>query len=212
MRKSIPVARLEHKDVPLLFELVAGFLRYPLQSIAVRGDTRILRRKKLALFSSRKCPGEIILKTFDLARHLRDHGVTVVSGFHSPMEREVLRILLRGKQPVVWCRARSIDNMRIAKDWKPALEEGRLLFLSPFREKENRVTRARAAIRNRLVAALAGDLFFTYASPGGETEKLAKEALQSTRDRKRIFTLESEYNEPLIRLGAKPVTAESFTL
>jgi len=81
--------------------------------IAVRGDHAALRGRKLALFSSVKCPGDIILKTFDLAQHLRDQGVTVIGGFHSPMEQECLRILLRGKQPVVWCPARSIERMVI---------------------------------------------------------------------------------------------------
>jgi len=31
------------------------------------------------------------------ARRMRDEGVTVISGFHSPIEKECLRILLRGK-------------------------------------------------------------------------------------------------------------------
>ena len=48
------------------------------------------------------------------------------------MERECLRLLLRGNQPVVVCPARGIDNMRIPRDWRPALDDGRLLVLSPF--------------------------------------------------------------------------------
>ena len=68
------------------------------ESIQTIGNQEILCEKKLALFCSIKCPGEIILKTYDLARHLRDTGVTVISGFHSPMEKECLRILLRGEE------------------------------------------------------------------------------------------------------------------
>ncbi len=38
-------------------------------------------------FSSSKCPGGIILKTYDLVKQSRETGVTVNSGFHSALER-----------------------------------------------------------------------------------------------------------------------------
>jgi HEPN domain-containing protein len=44
-------------------------------------------------------------------------GVTVVGGFHAPMERECLTILLRGAQPVILCPARNI-GMRIRPEYK----------------------------------------------------------------------------------------------
>jgi len=58
------------------------------------GNRNILQTKPLALFCSVKCPGNLILQTYDLAQKWRDAGVTVISGFHSPMERECLNILL----------------------------------------------------------------------------------------------------------------------
>ena len=83
--------------------------------IACIGNLDILKKKTLAVFCSVKCPGNLILQTYDLAQHLRDDGVTVISGFHSPIERECLNILLRGKQSVIICPARSIEGMRIKK-------------------------------------------------------------------------------------------------
>jgi hypothetical protein len=84
--------------------------------IATLGNLDILRRGQaqrqpqglplLALFSSIRCPGNLILQTYDLAQNLRARGVTVIGGFHSPMERETLAILLRGAQGVVLCHAR----------------------------------------------------------------------------------------------------------
>ena len=59
------------------------------------GNLDILQTKPVALFCSVKCPGNLILQTYDLAQKWRDQGVTVISGFHSPMERECLSILLR---------------------------------------------------------------------------------------------------------------------
>lgn len=47
-------------------------------SIATLGDLNILQNKTLALFSSVKCPGNLILKTYDLAQSLRQRGITVI--------------------------------------------------------------------------------------------------------------------------------------
>jgi hypothetical protein len=84
----------------------------PMQVSAI-GNTDILHEKKLAFFCSVRCPGSIIIQTYDCMKALRDAGVTVIGGFHSPMERECLNILLRGTQPAIICPARSLENMRI---------------------------------------------------------------------------------------------------
>jgi len=96
------------------------------------GDLTILQRRLLGFFCSTQCPGEMILRTYDLARVLRDAGVTVISGFHSPMEKECLTLLLRGTQPVIVCPARSLERMRLPTAWKVPLTGGRLLIVSPF--------------------------------------------------------------------------------
>ena len=61
---------------------------------------------------------------YDLSRAMRDAGVPVIGGFQSPMEKECLRILLRGDQPVVVCPARGIENMRIPREWREAAGRG----------------------------------------------------------------------------------------
>ena len=65
------------------------------------GNPDILRHNSTAFFCSTKCLGDLIVKSYDIAQTLRDAGMTVISGFHSPMERECLTILLRGTQPEV---------------------------------------------------------------------------------------------------------------
>lgn len=62
------------------------------RAIAALGNLDILHRPKLALFCSIKCPGRLILRTYDLAQALRDAGEVVIGGFHSPMERECLAL------------------------------------------------------------------------------------------------------------------------
>jgi hypothetical protein len=57
------------------------------------GNPAILDLPLLGLFCSQKCPGDIISKTFDTIRQLRDSGVPMSGGFHSPMEKECLASL-----------------------------------------------------------------------------------------------------------------------
>jgi predicted Rossmann fold nucleotide-binding protein DprA/Smf involved in DNA uptake len=134
------------------------------------GNPDILDRKKLALFCSAKCPGNLILQTYDLARALRDKGITVVGGFHSPMEKECLDLLLRGTQPLILCPARSIYE-RAPVPWRKPIEEDRLLVLSPFRKSVRRPTTESCEYRNRFVAAIADAIFVAHAAPGSKTER-----------------------------------------
>ena len=138
------------------------------------GDQRLLRLRKTALFCSARTPGDAILRAHDAARRMRDEGVTVISGFHSPIERECLGILLRGKQPIVVCPARAIEVMRIPTDCHAAFAAGRLLFISPFTKQPKRVTKESALRRNEIVAALADEIFIAHITPGGQTEKMAE--------------------------------------
>ncbi|MDQ7010891.1 MAG: DNA-processing protein DprA [Mariprofundaceae bacterium] len=143
------------------------------EPIACLGNPDILRKDKLALFCSRKCPGDLILKACDLARSLRDAGTTVISGFHTPVEKECLRILLRGTQPLIICPARSIEGMRVPAAWRKPLERGRLLILSPFGDGQRRMTAKLAEQRNEFVAFLADEVLFIHAAEGSGTRELA---------------------------------------
>ena len=96
-----------------------------LPQVKSKGNVRLLEEPLTALFCSQRCPGDLILKTYDLARAMRDAGVSVIGGFQTPMEKERLRLLLRGSQPVVVCPARGIDNMRVPRDWRTALDDNR---------------------------------------------------------------------------------------
>lgn len=167
--------------------------------IQVTGSTDLLQGKPLALFSSIKCPGNLILKTYDLAQRLRDDGVPVIGGFHSPMEKECLLLLLRGSQPVIICPNRSLSGMRLPAEWKKPISENRLLIVSPFEEKLRRGTLQTALYRNKFVAALADRIFITYASPNSKTEAFCRQVVEWG---KKVYTFEE--NKNLLKLGAQP--------
>ena len=169
---------------------------------ARRGNLRLLEEPLTALFCSQRCPGDLILKTYDLARAMRDSGVPVIGGFQTPMERECLRLLLRGSQPVVVCPARGIDNMRIPRDWHTALDEDRLLVLSPFPSTRRRPTAELAAQRNDWVADLAGQVFIAHAAPGSKTEAFARKLAALGKP---LLTLDSPANANMVEMGAMVV-------
>lgn len=135
------------------------------------GNLALLAQPKTALFCSARCPGKTILPTYDQAAKWRDAARCVISGFHSPVEKECLSILLRGDAPVILCPARGMLE-RLPAQWAIAAAMGRMLFLSPFAATALRVTTELAARRNEFVAALADEAFIAHATVGGRLDKL----------------------------------------
>jgi predicted Rossmann fold nucleotide-binding protein DprA/Smf involved in DNA uptake len=164
------------------------------------GSAQVLFQPLLALFCSIKCPGSLILQTYDLMKHLRDAGTVVISGFHSPIEKECLRILLRGSQPVIVCPPRTLEGMRIPPEQKQANSDGRVLYLSIFSKSIRRGTVATSVKRNELIAALAEKVFVPYAEPGSKTEQFCKKIIGWGRP---LYTLTAPYNQNLLVMGAR---------
>ena len=170
-----------------------------LTEVKSKGNLSLLDEPLTALFCSNRCPGDLILKTYDFSRAMRDAGVPVIGGFQTSMERESLRLLLQGKQPVVVCPARSIDSMRLPREWRLALDDGRLLVLSPFPATARRPTAELAAQRNDLVADLAQRVFIAHAAPGSKTKAFARKLAATGKP---LLTLDSLSNANLVEMGA----------
>lgn len=160
------------------------------ESIACIGNINILSLPKIALFCSKEAPGSVILHTFDKVAGFRDNGRCVISGFHSPLEKECLKILLRGSQPMILCLARALEGMRINEDFRAAIEKDRMLILSPFVNSPKRITRESALLRNKFVAALCDEVFISYAGKGSYTEF--------------IMRLLNSWNIPVLYLHTSP--------
>ena len=171
------------------------------------GQTTLLKSLKLGLLSSQKCVGDVILKTYDFARAVRYSESAIVSGFHSPIEKDCLPLLLRGSASIIIVQGRRLSTTRLPAEWQKAIAAGRLLLISPFTEKQKRVTSQLAEERNRFVASLADEILIAYAHPGGKTEKLAHKLLHSG---KRVYTFNSKHNSALIEMGAVAIEPDHF--
>ena len=123
------------------------------------------------------------------------------------MEKECLDLLLRGNQPVIMCPARSIKRMRLPSGLKTAVESGRLLLLSPFKQKDRRTTAKLAEERNRFIAALASEVYVAYADEGGKTEQLCRHLIAA---RKPVLTFDAPANAKLIAMGSTPMTTATL--
>ncbi len=153
------------------------FAQNPSARIFCIGNIEILSDEKIGFFCSSKASGAAILKVFERANLWRKERTTIIGGFHSPLEREVLEILLKGKGRIIISPARSLETMRLPQDWLKAIKENRLLIISPF-QSVPRVSRMTAAKRNQFVVQIADRIVFGYVSDGGKVEKLQQELVQ----------------------------------
>jgi predicted Rossmann fold nucleotide-binding protein DprA/Smf involved in DNA uptake len=174
----------------------------------ILGSEALIRRRKLGLICSQKCPGDVILKAYDFARLVRGSGLALVSGFHSPIERDCLSILLRGSDPIIIVQAHKLSTSRLPMEWQSAVDAGRLLLLSPFGKKEKRVTKELATKRNRFVASIADEVLIPYAAPGSKTEALALEFLGAG---KCVYTFDGGASTSLGSHGAIVMSPESLS-
>jgi len=170
------------------------------EDLCVVGDVRLLNESAIGVVSSRRIPGRLVREAHDWAVSMKLSRRVIAGGFHSPMERECLNLVLSGLTRVIVCPARGIGRMRIPAEWRPPLESQRLTIVSGIERTLRRSTEALAARRNALVASLADVILVVHASPGGATERLARELVAHG---KRLVTIGGPENDRLIRLGAE---------
>jgi predicted Rossmann fold nucleotide-binding protein DprA/Smf involved in DNA uptake len=140
----------------------------------------------LGLFASVKCPARLILGANDAAREISAQGKAVISGFQSPVENEMLEVLLRGPSPIIICIARGLEGMRVPLTWRQKIEQGQLLVISPFPAYVKRPRPETILKRNQLVAQLASELLIIHAEPGGKVETIIQEALSAGKPVQRL--------------------------
>lgn len=173
----------------------------PTEPPSARGAAA-LTRAPIAFFCSQSCPGDIILKAQDWANARGSDSAPVIGGFHTPIERDVLRILLRGSAPVIIVLARAVQGYRMSPAIKAAVTAGTAHIISPFPATQTRTTAATAEARNRHILTLCETVLIAHASPGGKTEALAREAVSLGH---RVFAFSSPGNAHLFDLGALPL-------
>jgi len=169
-------------------------------SVRLRGAVACLARPPVALLASRHCPGALILAvgTWADAWAAHSEAPTLASGFQTPVEREVLRRLLRGTAPVARFPARALP-VRLPPAERAAIEAGRLVLASAFPVSQRRPSADLAHRRNNLLAEVASAAVVLHAAPNSNTYAWAEAAATHGLP---LHTLDHPANAPLRDLGA----------
>ncbi len=140
------------------------------------GEVALLAEPLLGLISSRECPGHVLLETLDRVPEWVKAGRVIVSGFHSPLEQQVLRSVLRRKAGrVVKVLARGMSDYRPSSDEREPLATGRMLVITACPPDVRRTDRETALARNRLVLTLASEVVVPYVAEGSPLALLLRE-------------------------------------
>lgn len=139
------------------------------------GERSLLAEPLLGLIASRECPGHVLLETLARVPEWVKAGRVIVSGFHSPLEQQVLRSVLRRKGSVVKVLARGMIDYRPATEERESLVAGRMLVITACAPTVTRTTRATALARNRLVLTLAVECIVPHIAAGSPLASLLAE-------------------------------------
>lgn len=135
------------------------------------GNSALLDLPMTAFFASRQCPGTAIRAAMDWAVQQARVKAVVVSGFHSPLEQSVLKVLTQARSPVVAVLARPVTGAKLPSEWAEPLAQGRMVVVS-LATTAARLTGELAVARNQLIAQLATDIVVAHASPSGALASL----------------------------------------
>lgn len=135
------------------------------------GNRGLLTCELTAFFASRQCPGTAIRAAMNWALQQARVRQVVVSGFHSPLEQSVLKVLIVASSPAVVVLARPLEGAKLPPEWIEPLTQGYLAVVSHV-ATTNRLTRQLADARNIQVAQLAQKIVVAHASPNGSLTKL----------------------------------------
>ena len=141
------------------------------QHLTGTGNPNLLDLPMTAFFASRQCPGTAIRAAMDWALAQTRERNVVVSGFHSPLEQSILKVLIAAHSPAVVVLARPVGSAKLPPEWAEALAQGTIAVVSSV-ATTTRLTDEVATTRNHLVAQLATSIAVAHASAGGALEGL----------------------------------------
>ena len=121
------------------------------------GEQGLLDRELIAFFASREADERAKALAREWAYSIAQSNKVVISGFHSPLEREVYQILDTYHRSVVVALARALYK-KIPPLFESAYREKRVLFISA---RDNaRTSFSTSQIRNWMVADIASEVVF----------------------------------------------------
>ena len=142
------------------------------------GNLALLQQPdKIGFLCSRAYTAASVIKSFDWALAQKQLGRCVVSGFHSPLERNIIKFLLNGSYPIIAVLSRGLYK-ELPEGWATAVEKGTMLVVSPFELPPPRPTAQTAETRNRWILENTPTTVIGYQSAGGNLSDLLSEYIE----------------------------------
>jgi hypothetical protein len=113
----------------------------------------------------------------DWASKQRDASVCVVSGFHSPLEKEVFYFLSKGSQAIMLILGRSLYK-NPPEILLQMLGENRLLIVSPVSQSITRQSEQSILVRNKYIIRSADEVVFGALDKAGSLYPLYEDAVE----------------------------------
>ena len=172
------------------------------------GEPALLTRKLLGIISARQIDSDLALKSSQLLKQLASlQETSFIGGWHSPLEKEALRILLVSRAPIVFCVPKSLNRYIPSVEITDRLNQRQALLLTHCSAKAKRISRDASLRRNQLVVGLAEALLVLSAPEGSASMKLAKSA---SSQGKPVLTPEHPLNMELLATGVLTATLENI--
>ncbi len=138
------------------------------------GNMDLLTLRKVGFLASRKVVPSSVIPTINWASKVsHDLNIAIISGFQSPLEREVLDIALKGTCGIIYVLNRSLYR-QIPLNLHTAFDSNRILFISLTSEKITRPSAANATIRNRCITDIADTLVFASVDEASSLHQLTQ--------------------------------------
>ncbi|KQC11183.1 MAG: hypothetical protein APR54_02910 [Candidatus Cloacimonas sp. SDB] len=167
------------------------------------GNILLFQEPGLAVFCSRTIPMDLFLPALDLLKLIMEKEVTVISGWHSNVEKK----LLESRSPnslsnIVLFLAKGIENYKLPDHLIEDFRNNKILVAS-FWENVVRISKQNAVIRNKAIIQKADKILFLYIESNGNLEKIFDLSITM---KKKVFMLDHPSNKKWFEKGALPLS------
>ena len=122
------------------------------------GNKQLLNLHKIGFIASRHASTLDVIPTLDWAVEIsKSTDVAVVSGFQSPLEKDVLKFFLRGVCPIIIILARGMYR-KLPEALQTPMDQQRLLIISNESDNTTRVSEITAHKRNEYVISISDEM------------------------------------------------------
>ena len=122
------------------------------------GNKQLLSLHKIGFIASRHASTLDVIPTLDWAVEIsKSTDVAVVSGFQSPLEKDVLKFLLRGVCPIIIVLARGMYR-KLPDALQSLMDQQRILVISNEPDTITRVSEITAHNRNEYVKSISDEM------------------------------------------------------